>query len=57
MNSSESAEELVKISLQGFEVVARITGVGASHIAGLIYNKLKEKKTTQSRVSWHSMHS
>lgn len=50
MNSSESAEELVKISLQGFEVVARITGVGASHIAELIYNKLKEKKTTKGKT-------
>ena len=55
MNSSESAEELVKISLQGFEVVARITGVGASHIAGLIYNKLKEKKTTKGKTSLMNM--
>ena len=51
MNSSESAEELVKISLQGFEVVARITGVGASHIAGLIYNKLKKRKLLKVKLA------
>ncbi len=55
MNSSESAEELIKISLQGFEVVARITGAGATYVAGVIFNKLKEKKMSKGKTSLMNM--
>ena len=35
MNSSEAAEEIVKMSLEGIEVAARITGSGAKNVAVL----------------------
>lgn len=55
MNSSESAEEVIKISLQGFEVAARITGSGAAYIGKIIFEKLKEKKMTKGKTSLMNM--
>ena len=38
MNSSgDAAEQIVRLSLEGFEVAARITGNGAKDVAALIY--------------------
>ena len=34
MHSSEAAESIVKLSLEGFEVAARITGKGAEKRTG-----------------------
>ena len=43
MNTSgEAAEQIVRMSLEGFEVAARITGAGAKNIAILLYSILKE---------------
>lgn len=55
MNSSESAEELIKISLQGFEMVARITGTGATYVSKVIFEKLKEKKMSKGKTSLKNM--
>ena len=46
MNTSgEAAEQIVRMSLEGFEVAARITGAGAKNIAILLYSILKEEKS------------
>ena len=37
----EAAEQIVRMSLEGFEVAARITGAGAKNIAILLYSILK----------------
>lgn len=38
MNTSgEAAEQIVRMSLEGFEVAAKITGAGAKNIAVLLY--------------------
>ncbi len=41
----EAAEQIVRMSLEGFEVAAKITGAGAKNIAILLYSILEEKKT------------
>lgn len=47
----EAAEQIVRMSLEGFEVVAKITGAGAKNIAILLYSILKEeKKKRQSKA-------
>ena len=40
----EAAEQIVRMSLEGFEVAAKITGAGAKNIAILLYSILKEEK-------------
>ena len=51
MNSSESAEAIVKMSLEGLEVAAKITGKGAEKIAVLLYTMAKNKKMTKGELS------
>ncbi len=55
MNSSEAAEEIVKLSLEGFEVAARITGTGAKNIAVLIYTLAKQKNKTKGKMKLNNM--
>ena len=43
----EAAEQIVRMSLEGFEVAAKITGAGAKNIAILLYSILKEEKKTK----------
>ena len=44
MNTSgEAAEQIVRMSLEGFEVAAKITGAGAKNIAVLLYSILKDQ--------------
>ena len=37
MNSSDSAEAIVKLSLEGMEVALKIAGTGAKNIAIMLY--------------------
>ena len=55
MNSSESAEELVKIMLEGTEVLARISGTGIERIAVALYTISKDKKMTKGKVNLNNM--
>ena len=41
--SSDAAEQIVRISLQGFEVTAKVAGSGAKDIAALIVAVMKDK--------------
>lgn len=44
MNSSgDAAEQIVRMSLEGIEVAAKITGAGAKNIAAMLYTILKNK--------------
>lgn len=45
--SSDSAEEIVRLSLEGFEVVAKLTGSMAKEMAVLLYAMTKETKKKQ----------
>ena len=51
----EAAEQIVRMSLEGFEVAAKITGAGAKNIAILLYSILKEEKKTKGKVRLSSM--
>ena len=56
MNTSgEAAEQIVRMSLEGFEVAARITGAGAKNIAILLYSILKEEKKTKGKARLTNM--
>lgn len=51
----EAAEQIVRMSLEGFEVAAQITGAGAKNIAILLYSILKEEKKTKGKARLTSM--
>ena len=51
----EAAEQIVRMSLEGFEVAAKITGAGAKNIAVLLYSILKEEKKTKGKARLTSM--
>ncbi len=46
----EAAEQIARMSLEGFEVAAKITGAGAKNVAILLYSILKEEKQRQSKA-------
>ena len=51
MNTSgEAAEQIVRMSLEGFEVAARITAAGAKNIVVLLYSILKDTVRKQFEV-------
>ena len=51
----EAAEQIVRMSLEGFEVAAKITGAGAKNIAILLYSILKDEKKTKGKARLTSM--
>jgi hypothetical protein len=56
MNSSgEAAEQVVRMSLQGVEVAARITGSGAKNITALLIAILKDKQQTKGKTRLTNM--
>ena len=56
MNTSgDAVEQIVRMSLEGFEVAAKITGAGAKNIAVLLYAILKEEKKTKGKARLTNM--
>ena len=51
----EAAEQIVRMSLEGFQVAAKISGEGAKNIAILLYSILKEEKKTKGKARLTSM--
>lgn len=51
MNSSDSAEELVKIGLEGTEVAFRLVGEGAKNIIVMIHAIMQDNKQTKSKMN------
>ena len=45
--SGDAAEQVVRMSLEGAEVAAKITGAGAKQVAILLYAILREQKKTK----------
>jgi hypothetical protein len=54
-NSGDAAEQIVRLSLNGLEVVAKITGAGAKNIATFLYAVLKDQKRTKGKARMESM--
>lgn len=56
MNTSgDAAEQIIRISLEGFEVAAKITGNGAKDIAALLYAIMKDKTKTSGKTNLSNM--
>lgn len=51
----EAGEQLVRMSLNGVEVAAKITGTGAKHLAVLLYTILKKQSKSKGAVRLSSM--
>ena len=53
--SNDAAEQAVRLTLEGTEVAARITGTGAKNLAVLLYAVLREQKKTKGKARLESM--
>ena len=53
--SSDAAEQIVRISLEGFEVAAKITGSGAKNIAALICAIMKDRQKSAGKTKLKNM--
>ena len=51
----DAAEQVVRLSLEGVEVAARITGTGAKNIAVLLFTTLKQEQKTKGKARLTSM--
>ena len=48
--SGDTSEQIVRLSLEGFEVLAKLTGTGAKNIAAMLYTIMKDKKQTKGKT-------
>lgn len=55
MNSSDSAEAIVKLSLEGMEVALKIAGAGAKNIAIMLYAIMKDNQQTKGKTRLSNM--
>jgi len=53
--SAEAADQIVRMSLNGVEVAAKITGNGAEQLARIIYSILKDQKKTKGKTRLTNM--
>lgn len=53
--SGDSAEQVVRLSLEGLEVIARLTGNGAKNIAAMLYTIMKDNKQTKGKTRLNNM--
>lgn len=53
--SGDAAESIVKFSIEGVEVAAKITGTTAKEIGVLLYALLKDKKQTKGKTTLTNM--
>ena len=49
-NSGDAAEQVVRLSVEGFEVAARLTGSAAKNIAILLASVLKQEATQANKT-------
>ena len=48
--SSDAAEQVVRMTLEGTEVAIRLAGNGAKQLAILLYAVLKDQKKTKGKI-------
>jgi len=53
--SGEAAEQVVRMSLEGVEVAAKITGSGAKNVAALLYAVMKNNVKTSGKTHLNNM--
>ena len=49
MNTGDSAEQVVRLSLEGTEVALRLSGAAAKNIAAAIYTVYKNRDKTKTK--------
>ena len=54
-SSGDAAEQMVRFYLEGFEVVAKISGKGAEHTIALLLNIMKNKQPTKGKARLNTM--
>lgn len=54
-NSGDAAEQIVRMSLEGVEIAAKITGDGAAKIAVMLYKVLKDQTRTKGKIRLTNM--
>ena len=56
MNTSgEAADQVVRMTLNGVEMAAKITGAGAKELAALLYAVMKDQKKTKGKMRLANM--
>lgn len=53
--NGDVSEQVVRLSLEGFEVLARLTGSGAKNVSAMIYTIMKDKKPTKGKTKLNNM--
>lgn len=53
--SSDAAEQIVKMSLEGAEVALKVSGTGAKNLAVLLYTVLQQKEQTSGKAKLSNM--
>ena len=53
--NGDVSEQIVRLSLEGFEVIAKLTGAGAKNAAAMIYTIMKDKKMTKGKIKLNNM--
>ena len=48
--NGDVSEQVVRLSLEGFEVLARLTGSGAKNVAAMIYTIMKDQQQTKGKT-------
>lgn len=47
--NGDASEQVVRLSLEGFEVIAKLTGSGAKNLAAMLYTMMKDKNKNQTK--------
>ena len=55
MHGADAAEQMVRLSLEGMEVVLRVSGAGAKNLAVLLAAAIREEKQTLGKTSLTSL--
>jgi len=53
--SGDASEQIVRLSLEGFEVLAKLTGSGAKNVAAMLYTIMKDNKQTKGKTRLNNM--
>ena len=53
--NGDVSEQVVRLSLEGFEVLAKLTGAGAKNVAAMLYTIMKDKKQTKGKTRLNNM--
>ena len=54
-NGGDAAEQIVRLSLEGFEVAAKLTGTAAKELTVLLVSVLKQEQKTKGKARLTNM--